>query len=280
MAFADSGGTKIYYEDRGVGEPVLLCLPGWCVHHTIFTPLAERLSAQHRVLIMDWRGHGMSQAPEKDFGYPEMVADVLAIIQASGAGSVIPIAQAHGGWVAIELRRQLGERVPKLIFTSWNPILTAGNPLAQPFFDTIRAFQDSVLWREAVDRLVSLWVNGAPASVESEIRQETGSHGFEDWARGAREILATYAREGDPLRALSTFSPPVPALHVYAQPRAPEYLSAQESFGRDHPWFAVRRLDAVSHFPTLEVPDETASVMGEFIERGSGSEPPSQEYAA
>jgi hypothetical protein len=70
-----------------------------------------------------------------------------------------------------------------------------------------------------------------------------------------------YAREGDPLQALSQLSPPVPLLHVYAVPRAPEYLSAQESFARDHSWFAVRRLRAVSHFPTLEVPDETAGVL-------------------
>jgi pimeloyl-ACP methyl ester carboxylesterase len=75
-----------------------------------------------------------------------------------------------------------------------------------------------------------------------------------------------YAREGNPLQALSQFSPPVPVLHVYAEPRAPEYLSAQESFARDHSWFAVRRLEAVSHFPTLEVPDETAGVIREFIQ--------------
>jgi non-heme chloroperoxidase len=58
MAFTDSEGTRIYYDDRGKSEPVLLCLTGWCVHHTIFLALAERLSAQHRVLAMDWRGHG------------------------------------------------------------------------------------------------------------------------------------------------------------------------------------------------------------------------------
>src|SRR5437763_428176 len=96
-------------------------------------------------------------------------------------------------------------------------------------------------------------------------RAEMGSHGSEDWARAGREILATYAREGDPLQALGRLSPPVPTLHVFAQPRAPDYLAAQEAFARDHPWFAVRRLDAVSHFPTLEVPDATAAAIREFI---------------
>ena len=62
MPFADSEGIRIHYEDTGEGEPVLLGLPGWCNKQTIFAPLAERLSSDHRVLAMDWRGHGDSQA--------------------------------------------------------------------------------------------------------------------------------------------------------------------------------------------------------------------------
>ncbi len=266
MPFADSEGTRIYYDDRGTGEPVLLCLPGWCVHHTMFVPLAERLSAHHRVLAMDWRGHGKSQASDRDFGEAEMLADALTVMQVSGAQSVIPIAQAHGGWVAIELRRRLGERVPKMIFTSWNPIFISGNPLAPPFLAAMPSLQENARWRETVERLLTMWLSDAPASVATQIRNEMGSHGFEDWARAGREIAAVYACEGDPLQALSTFRPSVPVLHVYAQPRAPEYLSAQESFARDHPWFAVCRLEAVSHFPTLEVPDETATVINGFIQ--------------
>jgi pimeloyl-ACP methyl ester carboxylesterase len=149
MAFADSDGARIYYDDRGKGEPVFLCLTGWCVHHKIFMSLAERLSAQHRVLVMDWRGHGQSQASDQDFGYAEMLADVLSVIQASGAQSVIPIAQAHGGWVDIELRRRLEERVPKMVSISWNPIFISGDRLASPFLRAREALQDHAGWRAA-----------------------------------------------------------------------------------------------------------------------------------
>ena len=275
MPFADSEGTRIYYDDRDTGEPVILCLPGWCVHHTIFAPLAERLSTDHRVLAVDWRGHGQSEASDGDFGYAEMVADVLAVIQDSGAHSVVTIAQAHGGWVAIELRRRLGERVPKMIFTSWNPFMTGGNSLAPPSLREVsalqtptmwQAFQDKSRWSEVVEQVVTTWVGDAPESVAKHIWNDTAKYGFEMWSRGGREISAIFAREGDPLQALSTFSPPVPVLHVYAQPRVPEFLSAQESVARDHPWFHVRRLEAVSHFPMLEVPDETADVIREFIQ--------------
>jgi pimeloyl-ACP methyl ester carboxylesterase len=266
MPFADSGGIRIYYDDRGEGEPALLCLPGWCNTHTIFAPLAKRLSADHRVLAMDWRGHGNSQASDRDFGFAEMAVDALAVIEASGARSVIPIAQGQAPWVAIEMRRRLGERMPKIVASSWPVISPSENPLASRFLNAIRAVQYYDRWREGAEQLLTMWLSGAPASVETQIRNQMLLQGYETWSRAGREILAMYALEGDPLKALSKFSPPVSVLHVYSQPRAPESLSAQESCAREHPWSSVHRLEGVSQFPTLEVPDETASVIREFIQ--------------
>jgi hypothetical protein len=168
--------------------------------------------------------------------------------------------------VAIEVRRRLGEKVPKMIASSWPVISARGNPLAPRFLAAMEALQDEVRWREAAENVVTMFVGGAPASVQTQIRnQMLMSHGFEMWSRAGREISAMFGQEGDPLTALSKLSPPMPVLHVYAQPAAPEYLSTQESFAREHPWFHVRRLEAASQFPTLEVPDETASVIKEFI---------------
>jgi pimeloyl-ACP methyl ester carboxylesterase len=265
MSFAHSDGIRIFYEDTGEGEPALLCLPGWCNTHTIFGPLAERLSADHRVLALDWRGHGNSQASDRDFGFPEMARDAVAVMQDSGAQSVIPIAQGQAPWAAVELHRLLGERVPKIVVSSWPVISPSGNPLASRFLDAIRALGYYERWREGAEQLLTMWLSGAPAPVEAQIREQMLRQGFEMWSRGGREILAMYALEGEPLRVLSNFSPPVPVLHVYCQPRAPEFLAVQESFAREHPWYSVHRLEGVSQFPTLEVPDETAAVIREFL---------------
>lgn len=118
-AEAHSDGLRINYSDSGQGEPALLYLPGWASDHTQVDPTAQ-LSAEHRrVLVLDWRGHGRSESPSTDFGYKEMVEDALSVIEASGAQHVVPVAQAHAGWVAIELRRRLGERTPRLVLTSF-----------------------------------------------------------------------------------------------------------------------------------------------------------------
>jgi hypothetical protein len=78
---------------------------------------------------------------------------------------------------------------------------------------------------EPIERLFTMWLSGAPASVQTEMRNEMGSHDFEMWSWAGDEIRTIYEREGDPLRAWSVLSPPVPVLHVYAQPHTPEYLS-------------------------------------------------------
>ena len=134
------------------------------------------------------------------------------------------------------------------------------------FLSAIRALQYYERLREGAEQLLTMWLNGAPASVETQIRNQMLRQGYEMWSRGGREILATYALEGEPLRVLSSFSPPVSVLHVYAQPRAPEYLAIQEAFAREHPWYSVHRLEGVSQFPTLEVPEETAGVISDFIQ--------------
>jgi pimeloyl-ACP methyl ester carboxylesterase len=265
MPFADSEGIQIYYDDTGEGEPTLLCLPGFTNEHTIFEPLVERLSADHRMLVMDLRGHGKSQASDRDFGFAEMAGDAIAVIEDSGARSVIPYAQGQLPWVAVEVRRRLGERVPKMVVSSWPAITTRGNPLAPGFLAAMEAVQDEARSRATVEKVVTMFVSGAPASVQTLIRNQMLGYGYEMWSRAGREISAMFAQEGDPLTALSKLSPPMPVLHVYAQPPAPEYLSTQEAFAREHPWFSVRRLEAASQFPTLEVPDETAAVVREFI---------------
>jgi hypothetical protein len=54
-------------------------------------------------------------------------------------------------------------------------------------------------------------------------------------------------------------------LHAYAQPDDPGYLDVQRVFAAEHPWFSVHKLDARSHFPTIEVPDQVGSVVGQFV---------------
>jgi pimeloyl-ACP methyl ester carboxylesterase len=256
-----AAAPRIAYDDRGQGEPARLFLTGWCSDYTQVSPTARLCAERRRVLVVDWRGHGRSERPASDFGFEELVDDAVAVIAASGARRVVPVAQAHGGWVAVELRRRLVERIPRLVHTSW---LVLEPPPA--FLAAWAAMQDPTRWREGRDSAFSTWLEGVthPGVIQF-VHEVMGSHGFEMWARTGREISAVYARYGSPIKALATLDPPVPTLHLYGQPRDGGWLAAQETFAADHSWFHVRRLDVRSHFPTIEAPTEVADAIESFV---------------
>lgn len=256
-----SPGASIAYDDMGSGQPALLLLPGWCANRTVFRDLAPRLARRRRVLALDWRGHGGSGSARGDFGLEGLVEDALAVIEASRAREIVPVALAHAGWVALELRRRLAERVPKLALVEW---LVLGAP--PPFREALEGMRSPARWRETVDRIFDLWLAGTTRpDVERFVRGEMGAYGFEMWARAAREIEAAYDREGSPLEALARLQPPVETLHLYATPADPAFLAAQEEFAAAHPWFRVLRLDAHGHFPMFEAAEAMAEVVERFV---------------
>lgn len=255
-----AGDVMIRYGDQGSGEPTLLLLPGWCDDRRVYETVAPVFASRFRTLQLDWRGHGKSDIPRQDFGESELVTDALAVIQASGASQIVPVAMAHAGWVAIDLRRQLGDRISKLVLLSW--IVLDPPP---PFLAALRALQDDERQQQAREQLFSMWTAGAPSAVVRHVREGMASYSPEMWARAGREIQRAYARWHNPLTALAELDTPPDVLHLFSQPKDPGYLSAQDVFAEGHQWFRARRLDGVSHFPPLELPDAVAAAVAEFI---------------
>ena len=274
MAETYLGGARIRYDDMGQGEPTFLFIPGWCTRRAVFRKLVLPCAARHRALVVDLPGHGESEMPGPDFDNATVVEHLRAVIEASGARQVVPVALSHSGWWALELRRQLGPRVPKLVLLDW---LVLDPP--PPFLQVVRALQ-TPRWQQARDGLFALWLRDVDSQdVIRFVREDMGSFGQDMWHRGGREIGTMYARYGSPLQALAALSPPVPTLHLYAQPEDSGWLTAQRSFASSHPWFHVQKLPARSHFPLLELPEEMAARIDRFLSsspstRSVGLSPP------
>ena len=255
-------GISIAYDDRGVGDTALICLPGWCSDRFQFSPVVDSLADRRRTIVVDWRGHGESDRPAADFGYRDMVEDVLAVVDATQVERFVPVAASHAGWVSLELRRLLGDRVAGCVFLSW---MVLGAPA--PFLAGLERMQQPDGWEEVKNQLFGMWRGGGNhPGVEAQLAR-MDSYGAETWMRAGREIHSAYSGFGAPLDVLSSLDPPVKALHVYAQPDDPGELAAQESFASEHDWFSVHRLEAASHFPQFELPDETARLVEDFVSK-------------
>ena len=261
MPEASSNGVRISYDDRGEGGPALLYLPGWCVSRKVFADLPRLSAARRRTLALDWRGHGESEAAPAPFGSNELVEDAIAVIAASGARSVVPVALSHAGWIAIELRRRLGDRIAKLVLIDW---IVQEAPA--PFLRVLEASQSPDRWSVARDLLFSIWLRGVGNdALKSFIAADMGGHGFDMWARAGREITAAYRRWGSPLAALAGLEPTLPVQHLHARRDEAGHPADQRSIAAGHPWYSVVELDARSHFPMFETPQEMAAAIERFV---------------
>jgi pimeloyl-ACP methyl ester carboxylesterase len=192
-----------------------------------------------------------------DFGEEDLVHAAEAVIEKSKAKRAVAVSTAHAGWVAIELRRQLGERIENLVLLDW---LVLDPP--KPFLEGLKGLQSREHWREVRDGLFAMWLSGIrDARLVEHVRKDMGSYGYDMWARAGREIGAGYARFETPLKALASLRARPGVLHLFSIPKDEEFLQEQRDFAKSHPWFRVRRLEGKTHFPCLEEPAEVAAAI-------------------
>ena len=63
MPYAENEGTKIYWDERGAGQPLLLIM-GLGSTSDLWYRLVPMLSAHYRTILFDNRGVGRSDAPQ------------------------------------------------------------------------------------------------------------------------------------------------------------------------------------------------------------------------
>lgn len=249
-------GPALHVEELGEGEPALLLLTGWCSSHERWALAAPLLAANRRVVLFDWRGHGDSPAAQSDFGTAQLVDDAMAVIEDRDLQTVIPCSASHSGWVAIELRRRLGERVPAIVHLDW----MVNRPSA-PYMELISALQSEQTWPQARDKLFEIWAADDHSPAIAGALEVMRRQGAEMWIRSGREIEAEYARDHSPLEAYAALPEPPRVLHIYGQPPAEEYLAAQRRFAEEYDWFEVVKLDAHTHFSMIERAEEVAAAI-------------------
>jgi pimeloyl-ACP methyl ester carboxylesterase len=249
-------GPALHVEELGEGEPALLLLTGWCSSHERWALAAPLLAAHRRVVLFDWRGHGDSAPAQMDFGTAQLVQDAMAVIEERGLQSVIPCSASHSGWVAIELRRRLGERVPAIAHLDWMVNRPSG-----PYMELIAALQSEDTWQQARDKLFEIWAADDRSPAITGALEVMRRQGAEMWIRSGREIEAEYARDHSPLEAYAAIDTPPQVLHIYGQPPAQEYLASQRTFAQKHDWFAVHKLEGHTHFSMIECPSEITAAI-------------------
>lgn len=120
MPFAKSQGARIYWDEQGEGQPVLLIMGlGWASNMWHRTRLV--LAARFRTIALDNRGAGRSDVPPGPYAMATMASDAAAVLDAAGVERAHLVGASMGGMIAQEFALQYPERVRSLILACTMP---------------------------------------------------------------------------------------------------------------------------------------------------------------
>jgi 3-oxoadipate enol-lactonase len=125
MPFVENQGAKIYWDERSIGEPVLLIM-GLGYPSDMWWRTRPLLDSRYRTIVLDNRGAGRSDVPPGPYPIALMAADALAVLDAAGVERAHVFGISMGGMIAQELALQNPRRVRSLILGC----TAAGGPTA------------------------------------------------------------------------------------------------------------------------------------------------------
>jgi 3-oxoadipate enol-lactonase len=133
MPLLENKGSRIYWDEQGAGDPILLIMGlGFTAH--MWERMRPDLSRGYRTLALDNRGVGRSDVPPGPYPIPLMAADALAVLDAAGVETAHVFGVSMGGMIAQEFTLQYPTRVRSLILGC----TAAGGPTA------VRAEKDAI----------------------------------------------------------------------------------------------------------------------------------------
>lgn len=123
-------GLSLHYRDYparsgDAGRPAVVCLPGLTRNARDFTGLAERLSAEWRVICPEMRGRGDSDYSKNSATYTPMtyVQDVNLLLDELGLERIVVIGTSLGGLMAMILAMITPQRLAAVALNDVGPVI-------------------------------------------------------------------------------------------------------------------------------------------------------------
>jgi pimeloyl-ACP methyl ester carboxylesterase len=159
IPYASSKGVRIYYEVEGSGSPLVLhigflgSLEDWRRDDTRFV---QALRDAYRLVLLDPRGQGRSDAPHDPSAYTldQRVGDVLAVLDAEGIERAHYWGYSMGGWVDFGLGVSAHDRIVSLVLGGADPFQSDAGPIEDDAWPR--------LFREGMPAFVADWERRDP----------------------------------------------------------------------------------------------------------------------
>ena len=262
MSVAEINGTTLYYEDSGVGLP-LLFIHGMCGDADVWSDQVRRLSPSYRCVAYDRRGHTRSPLGEVEQRTVQLHADDAAqLIETLGLAPCVLVGSSGGARVGFDVVRRYPHLVRGAVLSE--PPLTALDPvLARDFLGKVKPAVEAAIARggppAAVDAFFGivcpgLW-NVAPEAARDRYRANS------------REMLGDLQMPEYQVSPSDLTHIRTPCLAVRGSESLPIFRSVIGILADNMPNCQLVELEGSGHVTYFEKPTEFASAVRTFVER-------------
>lgn len=111
-----ANGIRVHYYRTGAGDkpPVVLC-HGFSDNGLCWLRVAQALEAKYDVIMIDARGHGLSEKPETGHDAKSRAADLAGLIQALGLKQPAVIGHSMGGSTTLQAAADFPELIGRAV---------------------------------------------------------------------------------------------------------------------------------------------------------------------
>lgn len=256
-------GSRLAFYEHGTGAETLLFMNPIVYGLEIFQPVLEQLCQEFRIITMDARGTGRSDALHGPYATADHAADVGAVIEAAG-GPVTAIGISKSSSILIRLSIAAPALVKKLVLIGtlldfWpNTASPAANEVDRQFRSALRAGD--------FERAMRLFVATIVTDPDS---GELADQFTRSLLRLPRDtILSVWAPDPDVDIApvLDQVKAPTLVLHGTADPRVP--VTTAHYLAEHLPDARLYLFDGAGHLPLFTATAEFCDVLRRFVRTG------------
>lgn len=154
MPFTTNQDARIYWRLQGDDDkPAMVLLNSIATDQTLYDPVVPALMADFRLLRIDTRGHGASDASPGDYDLDLLASDVLAVMDAAGIERAIFCGLSLGGMMSMAAVLKAPSRVTALILACTSA--EQGSEFWTPRINAVREKGTASIADAAISRLFS-----------------------------------------------------------------------------------------------------------------------------
>jgi proline iminopeptidase len=163
--FLEINGTSLFFKTMGSGDPIVVLHGGPGFDHRQFLPYIWGLAENHKVILFDQRGTGLSSGPidPTSISIDSFIADIEGIREAFGIDRMNLLGHSWGGILAMHYGIRHPEKLKTLVLCSTAASFESFAEM-RATYEANRAPEDAALLEEIYSS--DSFKNGDPDAVE------------------------------------------------------------------------------------------------------------------